>query len=394
MDRERNSLERELADLGFGSEREAGGLKLLGSRSLCAWWRQGSTDKSGKFKGDPKGTWRADLTSLDARILVKKKMQSVVLPARLYEGRTSDIALVFGGIHGDETESERVTAKLEELLDAAYSANKRAHFTTVLIRDLFKPKRQFEDDPRYVTDKGIEPNRNFPLAGESIRTARARRKAGQPEALHPDQRMFPGLGPRSAAKKSEHASDEILPEIRVLAENIGCLKPIRAISVHSHSRKKVRGNDPGVFVDPRGGFDVITDAPLSPEARTDDLIADAMAKAVAKVLNDQTLTAEALAGNIPSFAKGGALSGVDTVHYSFSAAKTPGTSFGMWGPAAIDERRPDPGRPGALIDGIDNRPGMTTITLETPQSYLDKKSLKAIIDAWAEVIVSTFLVVS
>jgi hypothetical protein len=305
-------------------------------------------------------------------------------------------AIVFGGIHGNEPESPAVTADLKRRLDAAYSdaTPRKTAITTLLVLDLFPndppPGKKIDDTDRRIN--GADPNRNFPLAGESYATARARGQAATPklpELLDPDQRGFKGKGPQ---KNPAHT---MLTEIRMLVGVIGCGKPVRAVSVHSHTCINDRGDAPGIFVDPRGGLDPSLDAPLSAEGRIDDDTTDAMLAAAVARFNALIAAAtkssakKALEKLRNTSFSGNKLDlhatppkahkiGGETVHYSFGATKLRGTSFGMWGPAPINENGPE------------DRPGMTTITLELPKCGGAGK-MATLAPLWSAVLAEIFL---
>jgi hypothetical protein len=377
--KERRVFEREIADL-----------RLTGP----VWEAESKLDACGTWTPDSTvpGKYSATLTHADAG--------KITVPAVYYEGSTKDVALVLGGVHGTETQGEKTTAELVSILDAAYIAKKRARCTTVIIPDLFAPKRQGKT--REVG--GIEPNRNFPMPGETY--ADVKNRGGK--LLDPDQRRFKDQPPKGGG-----ASDTMLPENIILVNLIECIKPKRLMSVHAHSaksrtkdkdehkedddhRRDAYGNDAGIFVDPRGGFDPSLEAPLSKTGRADDQFTDNMLQAAVayiqaasfddfeKIKKEKNAAKKeklrkkeredlinfALAGNVPDDA-GAAKVAFQTVHYAFTAAKTRGSSLGLWAPAA----------------------GILTITVEHPQTNGggNRRDLKSeepgfLIKMWAQII--------
>jgi hypothetical protein len=142
-------------------------------------------------------------------------------------------------------------------------------------------------------------------------------------------------------------------------------RPTRIASLHAHSYggpgTERKGIDaPGIFVDPRGGFDKSKDpafpkqnkrkpaassTALTKEGQADDALALAMAE-------------EAMAGG--AHVPGNYLEAKDAppvVHYAESAGKPEGFSLGDWGPAAVGGTGP-----GA-------RAAMTVITVEVEHYY-------------------------
>jgi len=370
---ERITFEREIFGLDPGKylgDLSSSILKLWQCRDLAAF----NTVQDGIRQGDIAGE--------------ELKGKPITVTVRCYEGTTSSVALVFAGVHGDEDEGLLTTLEIRKKLDAAYAATpkKRAKFHTFLIENL-RAKRDTIDpaskNERWV--ERIEPNRNFPLAGEGLAAAERRKGMGI-ELVDPDTRRFTNLSPRQPEDFTDkrgvkRASKFIIPENRILLKLIACIKPSRVMSIHSHDVKNRRGDGPGVFVDPRGGFDTDLDAPLTAEGRDDDILADRMLKAAIKGLAASKLSkleqTEALQGNQPG---SGNFFG-ETVHYSFGASKARGTSFGMWAPAPIRGQ------------GDEDRSGMQTITLELPKwlKYRKKKQTEELGDLWAGIVIEHFL---
>lgn len=342
----------------------------------------------------------------------------VKLVVRYYPGRSTTSALVFGGVHGNEDEGVSMLAALRRKLDLAYvpvpgsgTTPQLAEHHTFLVENLRADRDGLEPgtkDSRWVD--GIEPNRNFPLPGEGFAAVAARRKRLGFDLVDPDTRRFPDKAPREpktfpdrvAAQKAEdeeakkkkrkpenllvdRTSTTILPENRLLMKLVACIKPARALSAHSHGTGTKRGDSPGVFIDPRGGVDSDLDAPLTAEGREDDALANRLLRsaeaAIAKSKLRKKEQGQALAGNKP----GDKSYFGETVHYSFGAPKARGTSFGMWAPSPI------------VGQGVDDRPGIQTITLELPKWFeeLGRKTatpkVNELAEIWADVVMKDFL---
>ncbi len=303
-----------------------------------------------------------------------KGEKPVTVRAFRFRGMTDQVALVFSGIHGNEPQGVSLAKEIAKRLQRAAPA-KRPRFTTIVIPELFAPSRQVKGDERYVKDavtgKKVEPNRNFPRPGESY--AYARRRGKKRELLGCDDLALAG----------HVLIPHMLPETRILLQLIERTRPARAASLHAHIRKRVRGDDPGIFVDPRGGVNEHTDQAWTAQGRKDDATTFAL-------LTDAL---EHLKGRLPLKAKGGAtlphpftgnLLDRDgkmtprtppTVHYTSS--KHPcGTSFGMWAPV------PEHG-------GL--RPALCTVTVELPKYENAPAAMQDVFDAHATVLTQKYL---
>jgi hypothetical protein len=206
----------------------------------------------------------------------------------------------------------------------------------------------------------IEPNRNFPLAGESYAQARARGAAGPraPELAYRD----PATGVlRTPASRSDRPVDvnsvRMIAETRILLSLIERFQPERLATVHAHSLSHRPGDAPGIFVDPRG-VDPYTGVPrtdlLSESQRmADDELTERMVTSGRTRLAATPLpltTGRRPRAPFDPF-MGNVAGGGWTVHYAPSADHPEGTSLGMYAPEPV---------PGV-------REGITTITIEVPQ---------------------------
>src|SRR5205823_1776352 len=102
-----------------------------------------------------------------------------------FAGKTSEVALVFGGVHAHSEPEGIILAKaLKRRLTDLALARIKPVFTVVLIPQLFAPKRFSARDPRKIPVPNPrkpnaapllqDPNRNFPQPGESYAYACAR----------------------------------------------------------------------------------------------------------------------------------------------------------------------------------------------------------------------------
>ena len=125
-------------------------------------------------------------------------------------------------------------------------------------------------DGRYVIGpKPCDPNRNFPRPGESYDYARAR---GLISATHREL-----IDCYDQPLLDDGTADRMIAENRILIQLIEREKPVRAASLHGHNLTVVRGDAPGIFVDPRGGFiEIGQDESFTPEGNDDDRLAKVM----------------------------------------------------------------------------------------------------------------------
>lgn len=254
-------------------------------------------------------------------------------PIRAYyfQGRTSERALVIGGVHGSEQSGVEVANLLVERL----LAGPPPHFTTVVVPVLFPANLAAAQAaslpicpssgcdpirPGRVTPGEVDPNRQYPAVGYSLETAR--REGG-------------ALGP------VDEQGRPMEPETVILLDLIDRFRPSRIASVHAHSmrRRPRRGRDmPGIFgerSDP-----------------TDDALAMAMAQHAA------------LGGaRVPGNWLGTASPEPD---YPPSAPRlSAGTSLGEWASSPITE------------GGAHDRPAMTIITVEVQHYHPSSAELTA-----------------
>lgn len=224
-----------------------------------------------------------------------------------FPGTGDECALIISGVHGSELSGIEVTKLLVERL----KNEPKPFYTVVVIPELFPDNaacaRKANHRPGYDSNIGrttrgekIDPNRQFPKRGERF---------------NPD-------------KPEDAEGRHIEYENQLLMQLIECFKPSRIASVHA---KRYRGvvrkgvNAPGIFVDPRGGFDKT--ATKTKEGKEDDALALAMAR-----------KAKNKGARVP----GNFLDPKDAppeVHYAGSAPTQKGVSLGEWGPVDVKGRK-------------------------------------------------------
>jgi hypothetical protein len=339
-------------------------------------WPRDAIIERAKRANDPAHPWAKEQGNIEATLGMTaglaadaKKKQPAIPPspakAYFFPGSTPERALIIGGVHGAEQSGIEV---VEALRVSLTKAPKPPRFTTILVPVLFPDNRAYEqwyrssakgrsgrvnspptEGGRYsrVTKDGkevlVEPNRNYPLPGQSLGTAESGglSKPGKPGTPLEGPFLIPTL----------------LPETRMLLALIERFQPNRIASVHAHRPSTNVGDAPGIYVDPRGGFDrakpaakgkaTPQDKAKTPEGQADDDLANAML-GHARGLRKK--------GGIPDRDNPG-----DSVHYSASSPK--GTSLGDWAPVAVDE-----GKPG-VQDMPGDRPAITIVTVEVEDYF-------------------------
>lgn len=290
---------------------------------------------------------------------------ATTVTAHYFPGQTDRRALIIGGVHNrTEPQGAAVVERLRVLLTNRPTL---PFFTTILVPNLFPAARFSPGDPRWIrggmgndtsgtleTTRAVEPNRNFPLPGEDLAAAQARGSAGAtaPELVFTDP-ANPSAPPGPARDENiaGHAGTSIrmLPETRTLISLIEHFHPERIASVHAHSLKRLPGDAPGIFVDPRGVDPTTGTVTNAGQAAEDDRLATAMVRQGSSQYTPATTgvrSPDPFVGNRPGTSR-------STVHYA-AGAHAQGNSLGMWAPTPVTSG------PGA-------RPGITTVTIEVPQ---------------------------
>lgn len=329
-----------------------------------------------------------------------EERRSFSVPAYFFPGRRRDLrALVVGGIHGNEPQGAEIAERLRARLQQDCAAGNPPLYTTIVVPVLFRRThlapftdrsgqrlrrgRRFIDIGDTAFPEGIEPNRNFPLESESYADARRRVQQGLPELVDPER--------HTRAASDTHVTSRILPENRALIRLIEQFRPHRLITLHAHSvlpdgsapegrvqsRGRGRGDLPGIFVDPRGGFDPATDTARTAEGRADDALTSRLL-ATTRAGATGTWPTDPFQGNVattwPTDIVGGApytpQAGTPTVHYT-STAHERGTSLGMWASAH----------------------GITTLTIEVPQwsTTAEREPLDRLMNVYRDALVSDVL---
>jgi hypothetical protein len=175
----------------------------------------------------------------------------------------------------------------------------------------------------------------------------------------------------------------MLGETRILVQLVEREKPVCAISIHAHSVPGTRGDGPGIFVDPRGGFNEHTDTAFFSKGKSDDkLTRSLLDAALAKIgpslplkSDDGKELSHPFHGNLADSSGKLPATPTPTVHYT--STKHPcGSSFGTWAPEP---------------DKLGVRAGITTLTLELPRYKKATKAVDAVIDAHLQVLLEKFL---
>jgi hypothetical protein len=306
-----------------------------------------------KPTGTGQGWQEAKFTTNDQR----EKVPPIQVAASRFAGQSSDVALIVGGIHGNELTGVQVADRLIKTLQAAKTP---PALTTIVIPQLFADGRfrldRAKDPTRYILGEkslyaqqgqhsmDIEPNRNLPRVGESYADVRARLARHGVELIDYYDRTFDYM----TSKLDAILADMMLAENRILVQLIEQEKPTRAASLHGKTAYARLGDGPGIFMDPRGGFSPQTDHPWTKEGELDDeltrrMIDTALAAIPASVLAKLTQKARNLkmkpvnalhpfAGNLLDPKRGLLAVKQGTVHYTVSSHAR-GASLGMWGSA-------------------------------------------------------------
>jgi hypothetical protein len=361
--KERLRFEKEIEELNFISNSGLIPLSIV------------KTETNYELKGDWKPEGKFDISTFSSS--EQDEDTPISIKAFRFQGISKEVALVFAGVHGSEPSGVTVANKLVDLLKDAASKGKKPKFTTIVIPRLISrhgPKRK-----RYVISSGkpIEPNRNFPRPGESYEFVLLRASKRKDNAELVDC--------RSKKLGGDKVMHRILAENRILIQIIEKFQPGRAASIHAHNLPGIRGDGPGIFVDPRGNFNEFTDVPFTSEGNNDDKLASKMLSDSLTLIGPKLPLKDDLKGielTHPFFGNladrtGKLIKGtIPTVHYT-STKHPDGTSFGMWAPTPEQSGK---------------RKGVTTITVELPQydSSTQKTALSEIIEVHLKVLLKDF----
>jgi RHS repeat-associated protein len=149
----------------------------------------------------------------------KKEIEVFVIP-----GETNEVALIYGGIHGNERAAKDVGRRLVAELTKPDAA--KPYYTTVIIPDIFGGSQQVRNLPG---DR--DPNRSFPAVGQSLEQATPEKGKGPLDSLG---RRLPD-------------------ELKALIGLREALKPERILQLHGIAVKKDGLNQPGITTDFREG---------------------------------------------------------------------------------------------------------------------------------------------
>jgi len=333
------------------------------------------------------GGWAPEAGNIEATLeypdLTAAEMALDLPPIHAYffPGQTNRRALVIGGVHGTEPQGSEAVERLRESLATSSEQGSPPFFTTILIPVLIPrttPRgsgsvTRYGRGSRYVN--GVEPNRNFPMPGDTYADARrrGRTRADSAELVFTDDQGT--VRPPQNNAVSSHASQQMLPETRALITLIERFQPERVASIHAHSVSSARGDAPGIFVDPRGGFNTATDTPSTAEGLEDDALATRMLTEAQRLNRaNPGARADAFSGNTSTTWPGSitapytASRGSPTVHYT-STVHGEGNSLGMWAPAA----------------------GISTVTVEIPQWGRQSSRMDSLLNVHSDVLQNVFL---
>jgi predicted deacylase len=235
------------------------------------------------------------------------------IEAFFFEGRSSERALVIGGVHGTEGPGVDVARRLVRDLQ---NASSRPRFTTIVVPVLFPDNLDAARgggggrSGRRSTRGHVDPNRQLPRLGESLAAARAR-----------------GGGTAVDAEGRRIEAENVM-----LLNLIDRFRPSRIASVHAITNPR----SAGIFSDPHTrapGASAAEQEAARAATQADEALATAMGATArqegARVRSSSEIT---------------------------PGPHDPGVSFGGWAPRPIAEGGPH------------DRPSMTVITMELPRT--------------------------
>ncbi len=242
------------------------------------------------------------------------------IKALFVPGRTAQVALVLGGVHGDEPSGVEVAEMLVEKLKGLKTP---PLFTVVVVPRLFAAN--VEAGRRETPGAKDAPvNRNFPTVGTGTDTAAEKK---------------PLLGDKGYPLDSK--GRRIQPENLALLELIRKFKPVRIASVHAHPDV----NSAGVFAE------VHRTAPDASEADKKD--------AAEHSKKDRELaleTAQKISNQFPKLNQGNKLGKPGETAEFPPGPSDKGVSFGEFMRAPVEEN--------PYGEGKEDRPSITTFTVE------------------------------
>jgi N-acetyl-anhydromuramyl-L-alanine amidase AmpD len=268
-------------------------------------------------------------------------------------------ALVIGGVHGNEPQGAWAVELLRQELARVARLGQRPLFSTILVPVLIERTNQTGIPPqhrdryrgmsnaalRYLPGP-VEPNRTFPLPGWGYERALA---AGPLVARPFDRRGVTRRRSRPVPPTGPLTTTSMPLETRVLLSLLERFRPQRIASVHGKRVRRVPGDAPGIFVDPRG-VNPGTLERTNRDHRNEDIgLARAMlehARDLAHRIPADVRTAS-FAGNQPSRER-------EDVEYRTSEHPQ-GNSLGMYAPVDATDAT------GRVV-----REAATTVTIEIP----------------------------
>lgn len=274
-------------------------------------------------------------------------------------GRTAEVALVLGGVHGDEPSGVEVAEKLIEKLKSLPSP---PHFTVVVVPRLFAANVEagLRETPADKNPYRSEVNRNLP-------TLRTGTDAAAKKKTYLGTTGFP----------LDSRGRPIQPENLALLELIRKFNPVRIASVHAHPEVKSAGVFAEVHKTAPGASESETDK-ADAHTEKDKELALEMARKISKKFPQLTLGNRLGTGN----------SGGTAVFPAGPSER--GVSFGEY------MREPVQSPSGK---GREDRPSITTLTIEVAgtarsgESTDPKRAAQraAQLEAYADALLEVFL---
>jgi hypothetical protein len=333
------------------------------------------------------------------------------IKAFFFPGKTAERALVIGGVHGSELSGIEVANRLVATLQAELKLRKLPQFTTIVVPELFpETAAQARKSPSKGTSdsnvgREVQVPWKDPAAAEKAwkKTHKADEPFPKTKPI-PPARQFPAKGKTlddeiaaggpidesgNRLKDDEGVDIPLMQETIALVRLIERFQPSRIASVHAHrfSGTAKRGKDaPGIFVDPRGGFDQTVD-PAFPEQfkkahkawETAVKKATDEAKAKKVPLDPKTLPPEPKMREITATTKQGQADDALALDMARAAKKggahVPGSHLDESEPAVAHYS--DPGHPkGRSLGDWGPEQNMTVITVEV-EHYAESAGDKA-----------------
>src|SRR5438045_753276 len=132
--------------------------------------------------------------------------------------------LIVGGVHQTEVEAINLTQNLLGALQKSAEAGNKPFYNIIFVPNLFGD-RTANKERRSREYEGVDTNRNFPAANESLAHAAT---------------VGNGVPVDAFVDKKRDRKRKILPENVILLKLIEKYTPSRSLSIHDHSPQDVR----------------------------------------------------------------------------------------------------------------------------------------------------------